>query len=352
MAESKPHNDSIFHHSSSTTISTMPASDPSANATVIPTIVESSILTTVTPSNFVESTVSENTSGTLKPATSDANEYETALQNLRRRRLELKQQREQSSRKADTVCSPTSASVETETITVPLSSRISDQPSVLVQPHYSDRTSSNHNIIDEDSLQSRPVDSNVSAHILQPMMSSSIPSKPTVSIHSELSSARMKLVSPQAPVSTSSSESSTSPGKTGFSQYSYKLEKFREHLHRQGKTDSEVDANPDYLLMKEEERWKPQPVSTDYSHMDIPPNPEQKFDRKESKKHKEHADESEQENLIRYYEFENRDMVTAGDSVRHIQDGGKQQQMLITNTVSMPISRMGRFQMGCLQHVI
>ena len=285
----------------------------------------------------------------MKPAASDANEYETALQNLRRRRLELKQQREQSSRKADTVCSPTSANVETETITVPLSSRMSDQPSVPVQPHYSDRTSSSHNIIDVDSLLSRPVDSNVSAHILQPMMSLSIPSKP---IHSELSSARMELVSPQAPVSKSSSESSTSPGKTSFTQYSYKLEKFREHLHRQEKAGSEVDANPDYLLRKEEEWWKPQPVSTDYSHMDIPPNPEQKFDCKEPKKHKEHADESEEENLISYYEFENRDMITAGDSVRHIQDGGKQQQMLITNTVSTSISRMGRFQMGCLQHVI
>jgi hypothetical protein len=44
----------------------------------------------------------------------------------------------------------------------------------------------------------------------------------------------------------------------GLHQYGLKLEKFREHLHKQGKSDAEIDKDPEYLMMVEEERSKQQ----------------------------------------------------------------------------------------------
>ena len=231
---------------------------------------------------------------------------------------------------------PTSSSVQNEIIAAP-ASPLADQPPVLAHPHSSDGLSSSH--LDMDSVQSRPFDSNVSAWTSQPkapMVSSSGPDKHPSSIHSRLSlnsGSRMESVSTQAPVSMSSTGSFTSPGKTSFPHYSYRLEKFHEHLHSQGKTDSEIYANPDHLLMKVEEQWQPQAVLSDCSHVDTSPSSEQKYDyQKPEKTHEEHAIESEQECLISYCEFENRDKVMAG--VQHIQDDGKQLPMHTTNKVS------------------
>ena len=48
----------------------------------------------------------------------------------------------------------------------------------------------------------------------------------------------------------------TPPVGEGILQYSEKLKRFREFLHKKGKTDSEIDSDPDYLLMVEEEKKK------------------------------------------------------------------------------------------------
>ena len=46
------------------------------------------------------------------------------------------------------------------------------------------------------------------------------------------------------------------PVGAGILQYSEKLKRFREFLHKKGKSDTEIDNDPDYLLMVEEERKK------------------------------------------------------------------------------------------------
>ena len=318
------------------TFSATPASHLSTNTTRTPTtctadssISRSAATASATAPAIVKSTVSEDTTDKLVSVASDVNEYESALQNLRRRRLALKQQREQT----DNVSHPTTSSVLTERnkiTTKPISSHLPDQPLMLVDPNYSDERQSSH--LDMDLPNSRPTDSNFNAHYLH--------SKgPTLSSSSTSSSgyfpSRIESVSSQVPVSTSSSGtpgSSTSPGRASFTQYSYKLEKFREHLCGQGNTDSEINANPDYLMMKEEERKQQacQIVSTDCSHLNIPLNYEQRFDHQKFKETKMYAKEFEQENLT--YESENCGMLTAG--VQHVQEDEKQWQMLISNKVS------------------
>ena len=325
------------------TISATPASHPSTNTSRTPTTctVDSSISTSATTASatasaIVKSTVSEDTTDKSVSAASDVNEYESVLQNLRRRRLALKQQREQSSRKTDNVCHPTISSVLTEgkeITTVPISSHLPDQPLVLVDPNYSDERQSSHLDMDTTLLpNSRPMDSNFNAHYFHskgPPPSSSSTSSPGNF------PSRIESVSSEVPVCTSSSGipgSSTSPEKASFTQYSYKLERFHEHLHGQGNTDSEINANPDYLMMKEEERKRQacQIVSTDCSHLNIPLNYEHRFDHQKLEETKKHAKESEQENLT--YESENCGMLTA--EVQHVQEDEKQWQMLISNKVS------------------
>ena len=46
------------------------------------------------------------------------------------------------------------------------------------------------------------------------------------------------------------------PVGAGILQYSEKLKRFREFLHTKGKSDTEIDNDPDYILMVEEERKK------------------------------------------------------------------------------------------------
>ena len=47
-----------------------------------------------------------------------------------------------------------------------------------------------------------------------------------------------------------------SPTGAGIRQYGEKLEKYREFLHKKGKSDTEIDNDPDYLMMVEEVRKK------------------------------------------------------------------------------------------------
>ena len=330
-AKPKPHHDQLSPSISSPTtctLSTTPASHLLANTTLTPTTLESSdssSATTVSASGIVKSVVPENTSDKFISAASDVNEHEAALQNLRRRRLELKQQREQSSRRTDGDCL---SAVEEEIVTIPISSHLPNQPPALVRPHNSQGRSSGY--LGVDSTHSRLVDSNSSAHTSHPKgptVSSSGPGNLPSSTPSKLSligGSRTESISTEAPVFTSSSESSMSQGKTSFTQYGNKLERFCEHLRSQEKTESEIDANPDNFLMKEGEMLKPQPqqsVSAECSHVDIPPsNLEQKFDQK-----------SERERT----EFENRGAVAV--EVPPIQDDGKQQQTLTTNEVSIAV---------------
>ena len=315
--KSKPHHDTTFRLSpnvnnpTTCTLSATPASHLSISTTLTTTTVESSISSstaTVTTSGIVKS---ENVSGKLVTAASDIDEHESVLQDLRRRRLELKQQREQSSRKMDSVCPLTSSSI-VEVITSPAISTA--QPPMLVRPHYSDENSRTSGHVNLDSIplpKSSPVDPHLKIHMSQPQVSTMISSGPDMfpsSIYLN-SGPKMETISTRVPVSTSSSESSMSPGKTNLTQE---------------KTESDI-ANLDYLLMREEERWKPEAVSTDYPHMDIPPSHEQKFQHEKSEKlHKEHANEFTQE----YYAS---GMVTVG--VQHIQEDGKQ-QVLTGNKVS------------------
>ena len=51
---------------------------------------------------------------------------------------------------------------------------------------------------------------------------------------------------------------SSPPAISGLAQYSYKLERFRQFLHSNGKTDAEIDSDPEYLKMVEEEKSKQQ----------------------------------------------------------------------------------------------
>jgi hypothetical protein len=130
-------------------------------------------------------------------------------------------------------------------------------------------------------------------------MISSAPDELPPSIHSS-SGSKMETVSTRVSVSTSSSESSASPGRTNKN------------------TESDI-ANPDYLLMKEGEV-----ASTGHSHVNISPNYEQELRHKESEKtHKEHGNEFMQENLTS-------GMLTEG--VPHIQEDDKQQQLLLTSS--------------------
>ena len=338
---SKPHRDDVLYLSPNVNSPTMctlgatPALCLSTNTTLTPTTctVDSSISRSVTTasstaSTIVKSPVSEDAADKVASAASDVNEYESALQNLRRRRLALKQQQEQSSRQTDNVCHPTTSTEGT----VPISSHLPDQPLVLVDPNYSDERQSSHLNMDATLLpNSRPTDSNFNANYFH--------SKgPTLSPSSTSSSgnfpSRIESVSSQVPVSTSSigtPGSSTSPGKTSFTQYSYKLEKFHEHLCGQGNSDDEINANLDYLVMKEEERKQQacQIVSTDCSHMDIPQNYEQRLDHQKSEETLSHR-KYEQENLT--YESANCGMLTTG--VQHVHEDEKQWQMLIANKVS------------------
>ena len=321
------------------TLSTTPALHFSTNTTLTPTtctvdpcISRSATTASSTASTIVKSPVSEYAADKLASAASDVNEYESALQNLRQRRLALKQQREQSSRQTDNVCHPTTSTEGTEITAAPISSHLPDQPLVLVDPNYSDERQSSHLDMDATLLPSfRPTESNFNAHYFH--------SKgPTLSPSSTSSSgnfpSRIESVSSQVPVSTSSigtPGSSTSPGKTSFTQYSYKLEKFREHLRGQGNSDDEINANPDYLVMKVEERKQQacQIVSTDCSHLDIPQNYEQRLDHQKSEETLSHR-KYEQENLT--YESTNCGMLTTG--VQHVHEDEKQWQMLIANKVS------------------
>lgn len=312
--KSKPYHDTTLRLSlnvnnpTTCTLSATPASHLSISTTLTTTTVESFISSstaTVTTPGIVKS---DNISGKLVTAASDINEHESVLQDLRRRRLELKQQREKSARKMDSVCPLTSSSI-VEEITSPAISTA--QPPMLVHPHYSDERSPTSGHVNVDSVplpKSNPVDSHLNVHMSQPTMISSGPDKFPSSIHSN-SGPKMETVSTRVPVSTSSSESSTSPGKT------------------QEKTESDT-ANPDYLLMREGERWKPEAASTNYPHMDIPPNHEQKFRHEKSEKpHKEDANEFTQENLTYY-----------ASGVQHIQEDGKQ-QVLTGNKVSHIIAK-------------
>ena len=310
--KSKPHHDTTFHlppnvNSPTTcTFSATPASHLSISTTLTTTAVESSISSstvTVTTSG-TDIVKSENVSGKLLTASSDISEHESVLQDLRRRRLELKQQREQSSRKTDSTCHLTSSSIVEEIICPAISTA---QPPMLVHPHshYSDENSRTSGHVNVDSIplsKSSPVDLHLNIHMSQPQVSTMISSGPDMfpsSIYSN-SGPKIETISTQMPVSTSSSESSTSPGKTNLAQ----------------KTESDI-ANPDYLLMREEERWKPGTASTDYPHMDIPPSNEQKFRHEKSEKsHKEHANEF----IQAYYVSA---MLTAG--VQHSQEDGEQQ---------------------------
>ena len=77
-------------------------------------------------------------------------------------------------------------------------------------------------------------------------------------------------------VSTSSSSSSATgtspkPVRSGLDQYSYKLESFRGHLQQKGKSDAEIERDPEYLLIVEEERHKQQ----------LQPSPQQQERQKE-----------------------------------------------------------------------
>ena len=95
--QSKPHHDSILHLSpnvNSPTTCTLSAtpSHLSTNSTLTPIIVQSSIGSPASTSGIVKSIVSEKASDELTSATSDVYKYDSALQDLRRRRLELKQQ--------------------------------------------------------------------------------------------------------------------------------------------------------------------------------------------------------------------------------------------------------------------
>ena len=316
--KSKPHHDTTFclppnvNNPNTCTLSATPASHLSISTTLTTTTVESSISSstvTVTTSG-TDIVKSEKVSGKLLTASSDISEHESALQDLRRRRLELKQQREQSSRKTDSTCNLTSSSIVEEIISPAISTA---QPPMLVHPHYSDENSRTSGHVNVDSIplpKSSPVDPHLNIHMSQPQVSTMISSGPDMfpsSIYSN-SGPKMETISTRVPA-TSSSELSTSPGKTNLTQE---------------KTESDI-ANPDYLLMREEERWKPETASTDYPHMDIPPSHEQKFRHEKSEKsHKDHANEFTQA----YYAS---GMLTAG--VQHIQEDGKQ-QVLTGNKVS------------------
>ena len=304
--KSKPHHDTTFHlppnvNSPTTcTFSATPASHLSISTTLTTTAVESSISSstvTVTTSG-TDIVKSENVSGKLLTASSDISEHESVLQDLRRRRLELKQQREQSSRKTDSTCNLTSSSIVEEIISPAIST---------AQP----QTSGHVNVDNIPLPKSSPVDPHLNIlYMSQPQVSTMISSGPSMfpsSIYSN-SGPKMETISTRMPVFISSSESPTSPGKTNLTQ----------------KTESDI-ANPDYLLMREEERWKPETASTEYPHMDIPPSHEQKFRHEKSEKsHTEHANEFTQA----YYAS---GMLTAG--VQHIQEDGKQ-QVLTGNKVS------------------
>ena len=258
--KSKPYHDTTFRRSpnvydpTTCTLSATPALHLSISTTLTTTTVESfnsSSTVTVTTSG-TDIVKSEKVSGKLLTASSDISEHESAQQDL--------------------------SHVNVDSIPLPISS---------------------------------PVDPHLYIHMSQPKISTMISSGPDTfpsSIYLN-SGPKMETISTRVPVSTSSSESSTSPGKTNLTQE---------------KTESDI-ANPDYLLMREEERWKPETASTDYPHMDILPSHEQKFRHEKSEKsHKEHASEFMQE----YYAS---DMVTVG--VQHIQEDGKQ-QVLTGNKVS------------------
>ena len=69
---------------------------------------------------------------------------------------------------------------------------------------------------------------------------------------------------PATPTSSSSSGASgvsPSPVKSGLAQYSYKLERYRDFLKQNGKTDAQINSDPEYLKMMEEETRKQQPSS-------------------------------------------------------------------------------------------
>ena len=62
-----------------------------------------------------------------------------------------------------------------------------------------------------------------------------------------------------ASASTGASGFTPSPGAgAGLQQYSEKLARYREHLHKKGKSDAEINEDPEYLMMVEEERRKQQ----------------------------------------------------------------------------------------------
>ena len=260
---------------------------------------------------------------------SDINEYESALQNLRRRRLELKQQREQSSKKADNVCDPTALRVVAEgneITTVPYSLHLPDQPSVPVHSRYSDKNSSSHLDVDTSLLPKSRLATDSNSHHYRPTLSSSSSSDKFLS--------KMEAVSSLVPVSTSSIGAFGSPENTSSTQYSHEPEKF---LHSQGMTKSESDVDPDHLMIKKEERQKQQmyqSISSDSSHiMDIP-SYEQRFSHQKLEKTLSHTvdiKEPEQE-ISAYDEPENSDMLAVG--TYHVQEGGKQQQTLVTSKVS------------------
>ena len=85
------------------------------------------------------------------------------------------------------------------------------------------------------------------------------PPLPSSSPSQAVSSSATGGTSSAASASTGASGFTPSPGTgAGLQQYSLKLEKFREYLHKKGKSDAEINEDPEYRMMVEEERRKQQ----------------------------------------------------------------------------------------------
>ena len=271
-------------------------------------------------------------------STASASEHDTVLDNLRRRRLELKREREQSSGKKKDISPSTT---ESKTVTEAHPSQVSSQQSTGTTSQYpgeatfSKGTSDlrplkssvrNSKVSEQDSLYDfschlpravTPAVKPLPAHTLtdrqplcvrvdgnqhstsyhqhydnqsllsanappeagshKPMVSSTTSGSQSQYYHNEpeyLGQAGPGPIPAPEPMTQSGAGSAPSARMTGLYQYSYKLEKFREHLHKQGKTGTEIDADPDYLLMMEEERKKqrvhPQPSESSPNYTSVP----------------------------------------------------------------------------------
>ena len=410
------------HGPTSNTLSSTPSPYISASTMLNPTTVTSTISSTAT-SATASTIVVEDTPDKSVSVASPANEHESALENLRQKRLALKQQYDQSWRNTGDVYHLTTSNTLTETKTKAISSHASALPPEVVHPLYSDEGSSSQHTSDVpgsvfcpgchckvllglkkcnycnfpmysmsktvihaesggikhcdssadpnqsmgtvDSLpfqqvnvaassrsqsyqgmqdsyshsahlpKSRPRDSSFSElnvhskeftlrstgvdNYSTPVCSES----PSKQYHSESGngshlSPGIEGVPSQASAATSSSGAtglSTLPGKTGLAQYSYKMEKFRQHLHSQGKTDAEIDANPEYLMMKEEEKRK-----------------QQARQNLKILSHKVDASELKQDNVTASNTYGLENMPVVGE--QRVQKDGRKQPKLVTYKVS------------------